>query len=170
MNPQISPLGIAGVFLLVLAPAVTWGVEPIHEVYVINTKPPSVAVIDAAEWTVVGSVPLAPNPTHAVMGADNRFLYVLHKGIYRPEGLLEPGIAELSVVDIANREVVRTLPLAWNVSGITLSENGRYLLCLRQGRKGNKKAKDEYGSVLIVDTRTNQVAARCPPGGPASPL
>lgn len=72
MKPRTLLVRTQGVLLLVLGPALTWGIDRKSELYLINTRPPSVALVDAAEWKVQGSVPLAPEPTCALTGPANR--------------------------------------------------------------------------------------------------
>jgi len=146
--------------LLVTLSLVTaaWCVEPRQEAYVVNTKPASVTVVDIAHWKKIGSIPLDPEPTYAVISADNRFLYVLHKGLYRLDGMLREAESELAVIDLEKRASVRKIGLAWGTTSIALSGDGRYLLAVSQGKTGKKRTREEFGSVTIVDTRNNEVA------------
>src|SRR5262249_39171080 len=70
----------------------------------------------------------------------------------------KPGKAELEIIDLAASQALRTIPLGWNVSGMTLSKNGSYLLCVSQG-KVEKKTDDDHGSVTIIDTHKNETVA-----------
>ena len=65
---------------LVLMAASTAGAQPRNELYVLNQKPASVSVLDAADWRVIDTISLDPEPTAAVTDAQGRFLFVLHPG------------------------------------------------------------------------------------------
>lgn len=134
-------------------------IEPKREVYVVNTKPPSLAIVDTQDWKKIGSIPLDPEPTYAAISRDNSHLYVLHKGLYRPDGLLKEGNSELAILDLEKRERVKQIPLGWNATNFSFSKNGRYLLCISQGKAGKKKTSEESGRVTIVDSQKNEVAA-----------
>jgi DNA-binding beta-propeller fold protein YncE len=143
---------------LLLLTAAASAVEPGREVYVINTSPPAVSVVDTTDWKIVRNIPLDPEPTYAIMGADNGYLYVLHNGIYRQDRMLREGLSDLSIVNLSN-QAVRKIRLGWNTSGLVLSNDGRYLLCVSQGKVGKKNAEDEYGAVTLTETGKNAVAA-----------
>ncbi len=55
-----------------------FGLEARHELCVIETKPPTVVVVDTQQGKVVEKIPVEKNPTYAVAGSSGRFLYVLH--------------------------------------------------------------------------------------------
>ncbi len=152
--------------LLLIAAAAATAVEPKREFYVVETKPPAIAVVDSGTLKVTGTIPLAADPTFALMSKDNRFLYVLHGGMYKPGGIMKEGSANLSVLDLAGRREVRNLPLGWNTTNMSLTKTGRYLLCFSRGKAGKdkKSGAPNLGSVTIVDTQTNQVSATLSPG------
>jgi len=151
------------ILIALLAPAAR-AVEPQGEIYVVNLKPPSVSILDAADWMVVGTIPLDPDPTAALIEPENRFLYVLHRGFFRPDGMAKVEQGALAVIDVQARTRLKTIPLAWNTTDLVLTRDGRYLICVSEGKKTNKKKPDEYGSVTVVDTRTNEVTATLPAG------
>lgn len=160
---RTSPVGVGAVTrslcLILLAAAAGWGLEAKRQFYILNTKPPSISIVDSDGWKLLSTIPLDPEPTYALVGSTNRFLYVLHKGVFKPNGALETGVGELSILDIAAQKPVRKIPLGWNVSNVAISRDGRYLVCVSQGKEGKKKASEEFGSITIVDTHNNDATA-----------
>jgi YVTN family beta-propeller protein len=144
--------------LILLVAAAGWGLEAKRQFYVLNTKPPSISIVDSDGWKLLSTIPLDPEPTYVVVGSTNRFLYVLHRGLFRPNGMLEGGVGELSIVDLEARKPIKKIPLGWNVSNVALSKDGRYVLCVSQGKSGKKKLPEESGSITIVDTQKNDVS------------
>jgi DNA-binding beta-propeller fold protein YncE len=100
----------------------------------------------------------------AVVAPEGRFLFVLHRGFIRPDGGVKPAQGELVVYDLASRGRVRAIPLGWNVTDLVFSIDGRYLLCVGEGKRGTKKTPEEFGSVTVVSTRTGKVSAQLPAG------
>ena len=130
-------VGAIGMFVL-LAP-MAWSIEQKREFYVINVKPPSVTVVDSVSLKTVGSIPLGPNPSYAVIGPQNRYLYVLHNGVLNPSGKLPEVPSELSILDTYSRELVKKVTVGWNAAKLSFSEDDRYLLCFSVGKPGKKK-------------------------------
>jgi YVTN family beta-propeller protein len=157
MSPRLSGLLIA---VLLLSITLAWGIEPKAELYVLNVKPPSIAVVNTSEMKLASDIPLPGEPTYALMGPDNKHLYVLLDGLFHANGLFKAGLSKLAVIDVASRQVVKTIPLAWNTRGMSLSKDNRYLLCVNDGKGVTKKAlPEESGSVTIIDTNSNAAVA-----------
>jgi DNA-binding beta-propeller fold protein YncE len=160
---QVAFLALA-VVLLVASAAVA--AERKKEIYVVNSKPPSVSIIDAEHWQRMGTISIDENPTHVVMGPGNRFLYVLQNGMFYQGGAAQRRVdfeilgrrkhaSNLSVVDLEARGL-RTMPLGWNVSTFALTEDGRYLICFALGKPSKKQATDEWGRLTVVNPLTGE--------------
>jgi DNA-binding beta-propeller fold protein YncE len=150
--------------VLLVASAVC-AAERKKEIYVVNSKPPSVSIIDSESWQLSGSIPLSTvkaDPTHALMGPGNRFLYVLHHGSGGPFSRCPKAPSELSVLDLNARGLVREVPLGWAVSNLWLPRDERYLIAFGVGRlrKGKPKGDEELASVAVIDTQNNEVTFR----------
>ena len=159
---QVAFLALAVVLLLA---SVAGAAERKKEIYVVNSKPPSVSIIDSESWKVSGSIPLSAdkaNPTHALMGPGNRFLYLLHNGSGGPFSRCPKAPSELSVLDLNARGLVRQVPLGWAVSNVSLLRDERHLICFGGGRPLRKRAKDneELASVAVLDTQNHEVVFR----------
>lgn len=158
MRSRIARQLMAAAFLSVLTLA--WGIEPKTELYVVNIKPPSVGVVNTSAMELAADIPLPSEPSYALMGPGNKHLYVLMDGLYRTDGTFKAGQSKLAVVDVATRQLVKTLPLAWNTKGMSFSKDNRYLLCVNVGKGVSKKnLPEEFGSVTIIDANTNAQAA-----------
>lgn len=156
------PLGvrILGVGIVFLLAHTALAVEPNRQLYVINSKPPSVSVVDPASLKVVAGIPLDKNPTSLLMGPHNRFLYVLHDGLVRPDGTRKEAEGRLTIVSMETRETVKQIPLGWNVTWLVFSKDDRYLLCFSQGRAGKKTPQgDETAAVTVIDTARNEATS-----------
>ena len=161
-RPAAAILVAAVLCVLVVAVPATAGLG--NELYVINGKPASVSVIDPVRWEIVHTIPLDPEPTAAVIDSQGRFLFVLHRGFIRPDGAVKPAQGELVVYDLASRARLRAIPLGWNVTDLVFSIDGRYLLCVGEGKRGTKKTPEEFGSITVVSARTGEVSAQLPAG------
>jgi len=135
------------------------GIEPKQGLYIINTKPASVAIIDLQEWKLAGTIPLDPNPSHALLHPQRRHLYVLHNGVLNPTGVVPTEPSKLSIVDLEERKPVRTMPLGWQVVKMSFLRDGRYLVCFGLGTAGSKKVTQQPGSATLIDTEKNDVVA-----------
>jgi len=148
-----------------------WALEPTHELYVVNTKPASVSVVDAESWKVIGEIPIGEQPTFALLGHNKQLLYVLHAGMFGPPQdtlrRYEPKApSSVTVVSLEGRKVVKTIPLGWNVATLVSSADGRYLLAYGKGRLDQKNpSKAEYlAAVHVIDTERNEIVAVIPAG------
>lgn len=134
-----------------------FGLEARHEVYVIETKPPSVVIVDTAQGTIVGRIPIRKNPDEALVGSHGRFLYVVqnHRGLM---GIEYSKPSNLSVVDLKNRRVDRVIQLKTGVNRMQLSSDGRTLFCFADGNimKSHPKPRDD-ASITSIDTASQQV-------------
>lgn len=148
---------VGAIGVIVLAAPMSWSTREKSEFYVINTDPPSVAVVDGQSLKPLGSIPLDPNPSYAVIGPQNRYLYVLHNGLLNPSGKLPKVASELSILDTSSRKLVKKIPVGWYASKLSFSEDDHYLLCFSQGRSGKKKVEQVPASVTVIDTATNNV-------------
>jgi YVTN family beta-propeller protein len=153
-------LAFAAVLALCL-PGLSWGSGP-NELYVINQKPASVSVLDPATWQITATIPLDPEPTAALLNREGRLLFVLHRGFIRPGSFPKAGQGELAVYDLESRQRLRAIPLGWNVTDLVASRDGRYVLCVGEGKGGNKKKPEEYGAVTVVNAQSGEVAATLP--------
>jgi YVTN family beta-propeller protein len=155
-----------GITLLLAHTALAFGPDGLF--YVVNSKPPSVSVVDPATLKVVADIPLDKNPTRALVGPQNRFLYVLHDGLVRPDGTMKEAEGRLAIVDLQTRETVKKIPLGWNVIAMAFFKDDRYLLCFGQGRARKKKPKDNEGAtVAVIDTVKNELTSTLRVGKPA---
>jgi hypothetical protein len=121
-------------------------------------------VVDPVHWGIVQTIPLDPEPTAAVIDSEGRFLFMLHRGFIRPDGGAKPAQGELVVYDLASRGRIRAIPLGWNVTDLVFSIDGRYLLCVGEGKRGTKKTPEEFGSITVVSARTGEVSAQLSAG------
>ena len=115
-----------------------------------STKPPTLAIVDAAELKVVGSIPLDQDLADWTMRPASRFLYLL----YAPED--EPG--RLTILDLKERRAVEQIPLGRRPIRPRLSVDMRFLICLSLGRAAGPNSSGEPSRVTIVDTSSNKVA------------
>lgn len=145
--------------VLVLPGTAARAIELRNEIYVVNTAPPSLAVVDSQTWKLLGSIPLDKNPSNAMIDPQNRFIYILHYGILNPTDILPEEPGKITVVDTASRQVIKTIPVGWNVFKMSFLKDGKYLLCFSMGTEGSKKIKREPGSVTIIDTQKNDAVA-----------
>ncbi len=134
-------------------------VEPKREVYLINSKPASVAVVDSEHWKLAGNIPLDPNPTHALIHPQTRILYVLHNGLFSSSDSLPQEPSKLSILDPGARKLIRSIPLGWNAAKMHLLGDGRYLVCFGVGTPGFKRISQQPGSATVIDTRKNEAVA-----------
>jgi DNA-binding beta-propeller fold protein YncE len=146
--------------LLVLLAQAGRAIERKREFYIVNLNPPSVSVVDAAAMKIAAEIQLDSEPTYALIHPSNRYLYVLEDGIYRANGFLKAGQSKLAVIDLDSRTKLKTIPIAWNTRNLALSKDGKYLVCVSEGKGvSKKKLPEENGSVTIIDTAKNEIAA-----------
>ena len=146
------------------SPSVEYPLSPAggKEFYVIDTKPPSVLVVDSEALKIVGRIPLDSESGWPVIGPAGRFLYVVQGGEYWSS---EPVLSELAVIDLKLRKQVGRVPLGWNALLPVLSDDGRYVVCFSRGKTAAEEASHEPGRITFIDTRTNEVAATYPTPG-----
>jgi len=127
--------------------------------YVLNSKPASLAIVDAETLGIRTSIPLEATPYSVTTGPRNEFVYVL---AHVPTGggffdTVSNTKSVIHVIDPKAGKVVKTIPAAWNTVGLLFSKDNRYLLCLNEGRSHSKKIPAEGGDVTVVDAQTNEV-------------
>ena len=163
-RPCLAARALPAIAWLMLIPAGTATAAQRNELYIINQKPASVSVLDATDWKIIHTIPLDPEPTAAVVESQGRFLFVLHRGFFTPDGGFREAQGELVVYDLESRSRLKGIPLGWKTKDLGFSLDGRYLLCVSDGKTGTKKKSEEYGSTTVVDTRTAEVTATLPAG------
>jgi YVTN family beta-propeller protein len=154
-----KPRAAARLTLVLFIGCTAWSLEPKRQIYVIGVKPPSISSVDSQDLKITGTAPLAENPAYALMSPDNKHIYVLHNGAFSLQGNLPKEPGELSIVDSTALSNVKKVKLGWNTSRLSLSKDGRYLLCFSGGRAAFKKLSQEPGSVTIIDTVKNEEVA-----------
>jgi YVTN family beta-propeller protein len=147
--------------ILLLVSAAAFAVEPEHEVYIVNRKPASIAIVNTVTWEAGASIKLPANPGQALLAPEGRFAYVLINGMVDP---LEPPKkpAELMIVDLAERKILKSVPLGPRVWRIGLSPDGRFVIALNQGRVSTG------ATLTLVDRASGHSATVLPVGSPAS--
>ncbi|HID93841.1 MAG TPA: hypothetical protein EYP60_07070 [bacterium (Candidatus Stahlbacteria)] len=97
-----------------------------------------------------------PDAWHAVLTADDRWLYVNHTfmGWMYPPGTLRRDYDYITLVDLKEKEIVKQIKVGKNPYDIKLTPNGRYIIT------ANKTTND----ISIVDTRTNEMTKSVPVG------
>jgi len=137
---------------------------PANELYILTLSPPGVSVVEDKQFKLQGSIPLPQKPSHGVLAPGGRYLYVLMNGALNLDFDLPKAASEVALVDLTERKVLKTIPLGWNASRMTLSGDGNYLLCFSPGRAAFKKNPREPAALTIVSTQTNEVTATLKPG------
>jgi YVTN family beta-propeller protein len=165
--------------ILLLVAAAAFAVEPEHEVYIVNRKPASIAIVNTATWETGASIKLPGKPGQALLAPEGRFAYFLVSGMVDP---LKPPKkpAELMIVDMAERKILKSVPLGPRVARISLSPDGRFVIALSLGPpvKGRsvdpaltdaRKGRVHTGATLtLVDRSSGHSATVLPVGSPAS--
>lgn len=127
--------------------------------FVLNGGTPSVAIVAGTPPAVTTTIPIPDNPTAAVLSRDDRFLYVLHDGfphyVYMERLPRHPG--RISIVDVEQRRVLKTVTIGPYASIAGMTRDGRYLICYARGKPGTG-TKPPEGSVTVIDTKTGEVA------------
>ncbi|MBI3471234.1 MAG: hypothetical protein HY013_07750 [Candidatus Solibacter usitatus] len=143
-------------FLLTCALALA--VEPKRPLYVVNSKPLSIAIVDQETFKKTGEIPIEKYATNFVLAPDGRHLYFLRHGEYNLYYGYR-GEARLVVVDLNAQKVLKDIPCGRNGSKLEFSGDRKYLLCFSRGSEATKKAKREEAMVTVVNAATNEVAA-----------
>ena len=100
---RASVVGLA--LMLVLDAAMAGAQIPARTLLVLN-KEGNVAIVDAATGTVVGRVPVGPDPHEVAIAPDGRFAVTSNYGTAERPG------STLSVIDLASRTEVRRVDIA----------------------------------------------------------
>lgn len=142
--------------ILLLAFAAAFAVEPEHEVYIVNRKPPSIAIVNTSTWEIGASVKLPGKPEQALSAPGGRFVYVLLNRLVDP---LKPPKkpAELLIVGMAEREILKSVPLGPRVAGISLSPDGRFVMALSPGPPGKEVTVSGRVARALRDERQGRV-------------
>jgi DNA-binding beta-propeller fold protein YncE len=142
--------------------------EPLKELYVVQSKPPQVVVLDAVSGKSVASIPLQPDPQDAIFNGRRRILYVLH---FKHGSYDNPTRHWLEPVDMGTRRSLQPIELGpgvpwWHAPGVsrlTMSQDeGRLFYFDVGGAMRAKKPRVEPGGegvVYVVDARTNALTA-----------
>jgi DNA-binding beta-propeller fold protein YncE len=141
-----------------LFPSIVYGA--LDELYVINTKPPSIAVVDNASLKVISDISLPGMPSYLQAGFDGTYLYVLLNGTVTLDGRRSNAASEIDLIDVGRREIVEKIDAGWNVSTMSLSKNRQNLITFATGRPMDKKMPAQPSVVTLIDTKTNSVSAK----------
>jgi YVTN family beta-propeller protein len=119
--------------ILLLVSAAAFAVEPAHEVYIVNRKPASIAIVNTSTWDIDASIKLPAKSGDVLWAPDRRFAYVLQNGL---DNLLRPSKkpSELLIVDMVQRKIVKNVPLGLAVWGISLSPDGQSVIAASGSR------------------------------------
>ncbi|MGH9839417.1 MAG: YncE family protein [Blastocatellia bacterium] len=139
--------------------SIAYAISTPTERYVLIPDPPSVAVVDFASFKVVESIALGNSPEYALLGPENRFLYVLSHKIAKkkdPEG----DQSEVTIIDPGSRKIIKNIPFTGKVRQFLFTDDGRYLFCFAPGNVIRRSETVSYTrtDILFIDTRTNEVA------------
>ncbi|HEU0140786.1 MAG TPA: hypothetical protein VFQ79_13780 [Bryobacteraceae bacterium] len=136
-------------------------VEPARQWYAVTLDPPSVVIINAVKPSVTATIELAGVPSFVATEPGNRFLYVLLDGWFdlSQQWHKQSADSELAVIDLAERRVVKSIPVGWKVSSIEASQDGKYLLCLSVGRPPENEVIEQPALITVVETASTEVAA-----------
>jgi len=114
--------------------------------------------IDASnDTTIVAQISAQlPDAWHAVLTADDRWLYVNHAfmGWIHSGGTTRRDYDYITLIDLKEKKVVKQIKVGKNPCDIKLTPNGRYIIT------ANKTTND----ISIVDTRINKMVKSIPVG------
>ncbi len=132
------------------------------EWYVLQAKPSALVVLNPATGKTLANIPLAPNIQKAVYSSQKRAMYLLQGRDWAIKG--KP--AQLTVVDLENRRVRRTVTLGTfgaAASKLVLSQDQSRVFCFSPGlgNRGTKVSNVEAqsGTVFAIDTSADTLAA-----------
>jgi YVTN family beta-propeller protein len=169
--------------ILLLVAATAFAVEPEHEVYIVNRKPASIAIVNTSSWEASASIKLPGQPKRALLAPGGRFVYVLVNGM--DDSFNAPKKpAELAIIGVAERAILKSVPLGPSVAEIHLSPDGRFVIALSEGppikgvtfarrfaraQDDARKARVRTGATLtLVDRSSDHSATVLPVGSPSS--
>jgi len=112
--------------------------QPNTVLYVINRNPASIAIVNPDTWKPAESIPIDPNPTHALLHPTKPYLYVLHNGLSANSTKDAGKVSFLSIVDLSRRKILERIDVGWNASGIRISGDGRFISIWSPGRTDSK--------------------------------
>jgi|GEM_PF-6840763 len=138
------------------SPGADWAMSPEgSRLFVSTPAAGQVAVIDAATWKVVGSVPVPGAPSRLAFSPDGRRLWV-----FPAEGTAAPARPDtLSVVDAATLRVVGRVPLGAGAHAVAFDDAGATAFVTNRAS----------GTVTVVDAQRMTRVADVPVGArPAS--
>jgi DNA-binding beta-propeller fold protein YncE len=157
-SAKIAAMSRTVLAALFLFPSIVYGA--FDELYVINTKPPSIAVVDNASLKLISDINLPGMPSYLQVGVDGAYLYVLVNGTVTLDGRRSNAASEIDVIDVRRREIVGKIDAGWNVSTMTLSKNRQDLVTFATGRLMDKRMPAQPSVVTLIDTKTNSVGAK----------
>jgi hypothetical protein len=121
--------------------------------YVVGRKPSEIVTLAPPEYKVTKRTPIAANPTHVTIDRANERLYVVHDGQQWGDS---KQLSTLSIIDLKTSVVASTVPVAWNVSALELSEDGRSVIFQTAGSR-KSKGQDRYPSYVVVDALNRSI-------------
>ena len=164
--------------LLLLSPLAAPSLRAAEQrpIVVLNYDPPRVELFDSETAMHIASVSVAEHPTKILRSKRGDFLYVLHDGhgcrddVWLQRLLFHtPGLerkpwkkpSSLSVVDLRAQHVLASIGLSWNISDISLSEDGRFVVATGNGvNRRSNRAQSEMAAVHVIDTESNELVSR----------
>ena len=128
--------------------------------YIINTKPFSLAVIDTASWKSEKTIPIEDGASYALLGPDERYVYILHYGLITLTGKQERRNGSVTVIDPETGEQVSQVELGWKPRLMNLSDNRKYVVCFRPGQWKNKEEwwPERPAWITAIDAATRKKA------------
>jgi len=134
------------------------------KVYVTNTgtgeSPGTVSVISTATDTVIATIGVGFGPTGIAVTPDGSKVYVANFGVGFQVGIN----ATVSVISTATDTVIATITIDRGTAGTAGSEG---VAVTPDGSKVYVASDDEAGSISVINTATNMVAAKFSDGGVA---
>lgn len=122
----------------------------------INSKPPSVLLINAEKLQSVATISLEQRPLALTWSGDHKYVYVLCSkdaiGFFQSEGTV-------AIIDVAKQTLLKTIKIGWNPNRTPIASlSGRYVGYYCKGRSGSKKDAEENAALWLIDTTTNELA------------
>ena len=127
-----------------VAPNPHWVIFAAGRAYVVNHESNLVTVLNAADATILATIPVGRSPHSIAPSPDgSRVAVVNYDG------------NTVSMIDTKSNQVTATIPVGQGPQSVAFAPDGRYLYT----------ANVNDGSVSVIDAATNRVAAAVPVGG-----